>query len=356
MSEVVDLVVAGGGPAGLATAIEAGRAGMDVLVLDPHDGVIDKACGEGILPGGVEALEALGVEPVGFPFVGIRYADAKNPSLRALGRFPEGTGLGVRRTVLHAALRERAGAVADIRRDRVITFEQNVDGVLVNGNILARSLVAADGLHSRIRRTLGVGRLAHRPRRFGLRRHYTVQPWSDRVEVYFGDQAEAYVTPVDQDLVGVALLFEARAAEEGATQRFERLLSGFPLLLERLAAAKVASRVRGDGPFEQRVARRVVGNVLLVGDAAGYVDPLMGEGIGLAFATASAAVRCLVMGKPGAYEREWTRLTRRPFVLTSALLSITRRRRLHEPMIRLAQARPAVFDAALGMVARHASA
>lgn len=352
MRDVVDLVVAGAGPAGLATAIAAGRAGMSVIVLDPQEGVIDKACGEGILPGGVDALQALEVDPPGRPFVGIRYADATNPDLRALGRFPQGAGLGVRRTVLHAALRERALATgAELRSVPLTSFAQQAEGVLVNEKILGRWLVGADGLHSRIRRALGVSRLPRGPLRFGLRRHYRVRPWSDRVEVYFASGVEAYVTPVADDLVGVALLFAARAREEGPTERFERLLTCFPLLTSRLGDAPIASRIRGGGPFEQRVARRVVGDVLLVGDAAGYVDPLMGEGVALGLATARAAVQCLLRGRPDDYEHEWCLLTRRSFALTSALLAVTRRRPLHEPLLKLVRSRPAVFDAALGMLA-----
>src|SRR6185312_3244864 len=106
------------------------------------------------------------------------------------------------------------------------------------------------------------------PMRLGLRQHYSVRPWSDRVEVYFGESAEAYVTPVDADLVGVCFLFEDRARSETAAERFERLLAGFPLLKSRLADVPIASKLRGAGPFEQRVSRRVVDNVLLIGDAA----------------------------------------------------------------------------------------
>ena len=102
--------------------------------------------------------------------------------------------------------------------------------------------------------------------------------------------------------------------------------------------------------LQQRVARRVVGDVLLVGDAAGYVDPLTGEGVALGLATARAAISCLVEDDPGAYEARYRRLARRYFALTSALLAVTRRRRLHRPLLRLARAWPAAFDAALGML------
>ena len=103
------------------------------------------------------------------------------------------------------------------------------------------------------------------------------------MEVHWGSYGEAYVTPVGADLVGVAVLSAQPGAVRGAAQRF-------PQLRERLANASAATRARGAGPLRQRVARRVAGRVLLVGDAGGYVDALTGEGISLGMAQARAAV------------------------------------------------------------------
>jgi flavin-dependent dehydrogenase len=349
MTPEVDLVVAGAGPAGLAAASYAARAGMNVVVLDPHHGVIDKACGEGIMPGGVEALDDLGIRPVGIPFLGIRYADAFDSELHAFGKFPEGHGLGVRRTVLQATMKARAAALGvRFEEGRVRSFEQLRDGVLVNEVLHTRWLIGADGLRSRIRRFLGVERSGRKCSRLGLRRHYAVPPWSEWVEVYFGDHAEAYVTPVDPGLVGVAFLFESGAGAD--RQFFDEMLEQFPVLAGRLSYAPVASRLRGAGPFEQRVARRVVGNVMLVGDAAGYVDPLTGDGIALGLATARAAVTSLLESAPSAYEARYQRITRRYAIVTSLLLAIARRRRLHRPVLRAARTLPHVFDDVLGML------
>ncbi|HVJ91997.1 MAG TPA: FAD-dependent monooxygenase, partial [Labilithrix sp.] len=182
MTERFDVVVAGGGPAGLATAICAARAGLRVAVLDPRAGVIDKACGEGIMPGGVEALGRLGVHLVGFPFVGIRYADAVDASIEAHGDFHDGPGLGVRRTVLHAAMRRRALALGvQLRTERLASFEQIAGGVLVNQTMRGRWLVGADGLRSSVRRALGVERPPRGRPRLGVRRHFSLRPWTDRV-------------------------------------------------------------------------------------------------------------------------------------------------------------------------------
>src|SRR5512132_657336 len=102
-----DLVVVGGGPVGLAAALYAVGSGLSAVVLEPRQGAVDKACGEGLMPGGVRALAALGVNPVGWDLVGIRYVCGWR---QAEADFSAGPGRGVRRTELHTALRSAAAA------------------------------------------------------------------------------------------------------------------------------------------------------------------------------------------------------------------------------------------------------
>src|SRR4051794_41830821 len=87
-----DLLVAGGGPVGLAVAMYAVRAGLDVAVVEPRGGVIDKACGEGLMPGAVAALTALGVPLHGHPITGIRYVGGARPAQGALPHRPRRGG------------------------------------------------------------------------------------------------------------------------------------------------------------------------------------------------------------------------------------------------------------------------
>jgi flavin-dependent dehydrogenase len=333
----VDLLVVGGGPVGLATAIEGVGAGLAVAVVERRGAPIDKACGEGLMPAARVALDRLGVGPDGREFTGIRYVA---PGRIALARFRHGPGLGVRRTTLSAALSARADAAGVIRVDAVAgTPTLRPDGVELDG-MTASWLVAADGLHSPLRRALGLHREPSprvRPR-YGLRRHYRIAPWSDVVEVHWSGRAEAYVTPVAEDLVGIAVL------GPGDGTRFDDWLPEFPELRARVAGAEPASTVRGAGPLRQRARRRAAGRVLLVGDAAGYVDALTGEGLSVGLACARELVRCVVEGRPEDYERTWLRATRRYRILTGALIYAAQRPALRRTIVPAAERLPWAFE------------
>ncbi|WP_194892496.1 NAD(P)/FAD-dependent oxidoreductase [Catenulispora pinisilvae] len=357
-----DVLIVGGGPIGLATACYVAEAGLSAVVAEPRTGPIDKACGEGLMPPAVAALRALGVDPVGRRLRGIRYCD---PTHSVDAEFRSGPGRGVRRTVLHTALAERAEALGvELVPKRITEFSQSAACVQADG-LSARFLVAADGLHSPIRRACDLDPTSAstsapalvpasaspspspspRQARYGLRRHFQTAPWTDFVEVHWSRASEAYVTPVDDGLVGVAILGPA-----GAT--FEERLAAFPALRERLADAE-AGPVRGAGPLRQAVRRRVApgGRVLLVGDASGYVDALTGEGISVGLAQARALAACLGAGRPGEYERRWHRVSRRSNLLTAALLAARRNPVLGPRIVPAAGALPAVFGGAVRLIA-----
>ena len=341
---MIDVLIAGGGPAGLATALHATARGLRVVVLEPRSTPVDKACGEGLMPPAVAALRQLGIDPPGLPFYGIRYVDGTRA---VVGRFAGDPGLGVRRTRLHAALASAVAAEGiELATGRVGAVSQDESSVRVAG-LRARWLVGADGLHSPVRRAIGLAAPAprRRPARFGLRQHFAVPPWTDLVEVHWAAGAEAYVTPVAPDCVGIAFL----TGEPGGYQHW---LARFPVLRERLDGAVVRSDVRGAGPLRQRVTGRVAGRVLLVGDAAGYVDALTGEGIGLALAQAEAATGCLAAGRPEDYEQAWRRITREHRIMTGALLWCAGRPELRRVLVPAAAALPGVFGYAVNRLAR----
>src|SRR5215468_6988609 len=131
-----DVFVVGGGPAGLAAAIAARQRGFDVLVADSSAPPIDKACGEGIMPDGVAAARALGLEldGAGFPFRGIHFSDG----IRSVSAgFPGGLGIGIRRPTLHEMMLDRAASLG-VR----FAWRKTIAGI---GDIDARWIVGADG-------------------------------------------------------------------------------------------------------------------------------------------------------------------------------------------------------------------
>jgi flavin-dependent dehydrogenase len=350
---MIDLLIAGAGPAGLATALYAARAGLEVAVLDPRLGSgeqrtpIDKACGEGLMPGAVAALHRLGIDPSGRSFRGIEYLAAASDGdgvHTAQAVFRSGSGLGVRRTELHSALLTAVlGAGIEVGAEAVRTVSQDDGGIRAGGRS-ARFLVAADGLHSPIARSLSLERRVRGTPRWGLRRHYQIEPWSHFVQVHWAGGAEAYVTPVGPRSVGVAILSGERAP-------FEQQLRSFPALVERLDGAH-GGQVRGAGPLRRRTSRRVAGRVLLVGDAAGYVDALTGEGIAVSLACSKALVDCISNDRPADYESRWLRESRRYRSLTSTLLWASRRPVLRQALVPTAERAPWLFSAAVAQLAR----
>ncbi len=339
-----ELLVVGGGPVGLVAALEARRAGLDVTVLEPREAPIDKACGEGLMPGALPLLGRLGIAPHGMALRGVRYTDGARSVEH---RFTGAVGLGVRRTVLQAALAARA-AEAGVRTvaTRVDAVTQSADEVAAGG-LRARWLIGADGLHSTVARSVGLAIPAsrrRRRRRYGLSRHVRLEPWSELIEVHWTPLGELYVTPVDDRLVGLAVL-----APQGV--QFDDVLAAAPEVASRVAGADVVGDTRGAGPFRQRTRARVAGRVLLAGDASGYVDAITGEGLRLGFAQAAAAVSWLVDDDPLGYEDDWRRITRDVRRLTGGLVAAASSP-LRAAIVPTAVRLPRVFGAAVDALAR----
>ncbi len=298
-----DVVVAGGGLAGAATAIALRTRGLSVIVCDKASFPREKACGEGLLPHGLELLQELGIGDVvddcgGRPFSGILY---HCQGVIARGDFEGGQhGRGLRRRELDAAVRARAAArgvqlvqgnVSAVDVDDTGASLRLSDGQMLRG----RFVVGADGPRSVIRHGLGLDGGAPTSGRYALRQHFRLRVGAavpDRVEVHVGDGHELYVTPVADDVVGVAALCEKRvmgAGEGKPADRLWSLIARCVPLAQRLEGCAPDGAALTCGPL--RVKSRGVwrGRCVLVGDAAGYVDAITGEGMSLALKTAMLA-------------------------------------------------------------------
>jgi menaquinone-9 beta-reductase len=319
MVSATDLVVVGGGPAGLAAALAARRRGFDVVVVDRGRPPIDKACGEGLMPDGVAALRDIGVDvgrSLGYPFRGIRFL---GEGAVAEAAFPQGSGIGIRRTALHRVLIEHATAAGIPCRWGAHVDGLDAAGVWVDGQMLrARWVVGADGFHSQVARWSGVRPAWAGARRIGLRQHFRVHPWTDFVEVHWRAGCQAYVTPIGPGEVCVAII--------GATPglRMSDLPTLFPTLAARIGDGKPISSVRGAVSQSTRLRPVTQNRVVLIGDASGTVDAVTGEGLALAFRQAAALAGALSSGDLARYQSAHRRIISRPQRMARILLLMDR--------------------------------
>ena len=343
MVSSTDAVVIGGGPAGLSAAIAMRARGLNVLVADgmgPEP--IDKACGEGLMPDAINALSRLGIEVAGCVFQGIRFLSA-GASVEA--RFQHGFGVGVRRTTLHRAL-SSAAADSGVRLDWNAPVVGLGDGVVrfSSGSVKTRWIIGADGGFSAVRRWTGLNHGMRSRERFGFRKHFRVVPWSEFVEVHWGDGCQIYVTPVGSREVGVAVISRDRRL------RVDEAVQKFPALAARLRGAEETSVERGAISASRRLRRVFAGSVALIGDASGSVDAVTGEGLSLAFQQAPALAMAIGAGDLSLYETAHARIRRTPAMMAEALLLLDGWEGLRKRVMPAMSARPRIFE---GMLAGH---
>ncbi|MBZ5620145.1 MAG: FAD-dependent monooxygenase [Acidobacteriia bacterium] len=347
-----DVFVIGGGPAGLAAAIAARQRGFAVTVADCSIPPIDKACGEGVMPDGVVAARSLGIELEGAgaqPFRGIRFCDrSAGIPTHVEAAFPKGQGLGLRRTALHQIMVEHAAeAGVNLAWGARITGIGE-EGVVADGRtVRTRWIVGADGSHSAVRRWAGLDACERDSRRFGFRRHYGVAPWSEFMEIHWGEACQLYITPVGPREICVALI------SRNPHLRLDDVLPQFPEVSQRLAgsgASLTGTPERGAVSASRRLKAVCRGNVALVGDASGSVDAITGEGLCLLFQHAVALGGALEDGELGLYQAEHRRIGRRPEFMADLMLFLDHRGRLRRRALRAMASRPHLFA---GMLAMH---
>ena len=324
---MIDVLVSGAGPAGTVAAIVLARAGVRVRVLDRARFPRDKLCGDTVNPGAMAILERLGLGHVtagSVPVRGMLVTDGSG--VRCTGRYPDDVeGRALRRCALDAAL------VGAARREGVEIDE----GVLVhepelaNGRVAglrvrlasgrglcvpARVVIAADGAASRLARALRLSSHARRPRRWAVGGYFSdVAPDGDGLQApgsgfrVFGEmhvRRGRYIgiAPMPGGLTNACVVTADRDALRDPTTLLQSALRGDPLLRARFADARLLSRPVSLGPLAVTSARASAPGLLLDGDAAGFVDPMTGDGLRFAFKgaelAAHAALTMLERGGP----------------------------------------------------------
>ena len=334
-----DVFIVGGGPAGLATGIALRRKGFRVVLADASQPPIDKACGEGLMPNTVATLKELGVNlgpGKAIPFRGIRFI---NEGQVAEGAFLESYGLGIRRTTLHETLVKRAAdaGVQCLWGTRIMSIAP-CQVWLDSRRIGCRWTIAADGQNSQARKWAGLDCGQPGETRYGFRQHFRVAPWTDFVEVHWGNDCQIVVTPVGSD--EICLVVTSRSPKI----RLRNALLQFPEIRQRLEGNSAITKDLG-AISALRVLRSVTrGHVALVGGASGSVDSLTGEGLGLAFRQALALAEAVAGDDLTRYQAAHRRINRQSEMMSRLLLALENRAWLRRRTIRALAKEPRLFE------------
>ena len=311
------VVVVGGGPAGSLTALLLARAGVRVRLVDRDAFPRNKLCGDTLNPGALALLRAQGVatgiEAVALPVHGMVVTGPGGA--RVAGQYGKGVhGVALSRRVLDALLLEeaaRAGVDVEtgVRVTGPVWSGDRVSGVRVAGARGAERLdgdlvVAADGRHSHLAFGLGLSTFAARPQRWAYGALYTgVTGLASVGEMHIRTNGYVGVAPLPD---GTANVCAVREWKRGMTPLggdvLGRAIDSDPLLAGRFAGAERVSPVAILGPLAVESRAAGVPGLLLAGDAAGFVDPMTGDGMRFAIRgaelAAEAALRELATGQP----------------------------------------------------------
>lgn len=371
------IVVVGGGPVGSAVALKLSRGGRKVLLLDAG-GSRDKVCGEGLLPAAWRVLTDLDVTPFltqRAAIEGIRYGmPVPGDGVRTVSAALSLPAYGVQRPRLvdglGKALEDSQVEVwAGARLRDFSVCQQGVElKVTAPGDtketLKCDTLIGADGLHSLVRRKAGLQSEKSRTyARWGARCYFRSSQERHQVEVTLGNGLESYLTPLGGGLYGLAFLW--------SPERLGRPLPGEGRVWERLlelmgpemrhSLPTMVGDFEGDdkaiGPLQQPVSSPLhpSGRVALVGDAAGYLDALTGEGLCLGLRQAESLADCILTGRISDYPKEHRAIKFRHNLTVSGLLWLVHQPKLRERVFSALIAAPGQFSALLRFAVEEAS-
>jgi flavin-dependent dehydrogenase len=357
--------VVGAGPSGAAAALFAARRGLRVIVFDKQAFPRDKPCGEGLMPSGRPALRELGLEDDVLsdgapPLQGIQFGlPAQSPAAVAFPQHDGGqAGLGIRRLTFDARLAEALGRHSEIQfcpRTEARDVRGDADGlptvVTTAGEVRARFVAVADGLRSAIRHRLGWTRGPRAPHRYGIVAHWMmdgpIDPW---VRITFDRGLEVYDGPVagNQRMVALLCYHDRMRDFAGRVESHYREIT--QSLRPELRNADLVGSPSAVGPFWYRASTVAQGGVFLVGDAAGFTDPITAEGIAAGLRQARALAAALGTANPEhAYRQAHERITNDPRRVAALFLRLSRTPAMVERAIRNHQESPRTLTKLLGI-------
>jgi geranylgeranyl reductase family protein len=318
MNELPALVV-GAGPAGSIAALALVRAGVRVRILDRATFPRDKLCGDTVNPGSLALLDRLGLGHVRRLMRPITGMTVTGPGgARAAADYPRGLTAGaiLRRdfdqALLAAAVAAGAEFVPAAHVRGPVVIEGRVTGVVVRqggreSDMRARVVIAADGRASRLGAALGLTSFAHAPRRWAFGAYFAdVEGLSSHGEMHIRPTGYVGVAPIGEGMTNVCVVHEQRGtACSDAIRPDERIADAIgrdTALRDRFAHAKQISPAVTLGPLAVDARAAGCPGLLLAGDAAGFVDPMTGDGLRFALRggelAAEAALLELESGAP----------------------------------------------------------